>query len=228
MLQKQTNRYSDTCNKLRACIEDHNYKIKVTVVNEQNKQQYQEKIEECHQQIEGLDVLKNYISPIIKDIVAYLGARKKQSMQTINGAIRMASEIIPSAMPNIHLEIKGDEAWVQTSDGMLVRSTEGTGYKSVLSAFLRTLTVNSNPLNLQTIIFDEIFAKLSVENSAKLSLFLPLMVKDMQIISIEQKPEVYANVDYLNYEFTLQNGITYVKKEMVNNGSIQANEVTGD
>lgn len=219
MLQNKHNQYGSTCDALKNRIIDHKYKIKISSVNEENIRQYKEKIQHYHDRIILLDRAKSYLSPIVKDITEYLGERKKQSLHSINSAIRMVAEIVPSAMPNIQLQIKGDEAWLETSDGMLVRLSEGAGYKSILSAFLRTITVGSNPLNLQTIIFDEIFAKLSVENSATLSIFLPIMAHNMQIISIEQKPEVYANVDYINYEFIKQDGYTIIQKEVVHNGS---------
>ena len=226
MLQESNIDYSDTCNALKTRLEDVRYKIKTTKVNQEHIKTYNQKIDETHKYVQALDTTNAYLSPIIRDITSYLAARKKQSQQAINSVIRMACEIIPDAMPDIHFEIKGEDAWLQSSDGLLTRLAEGSGYKSILSAFLRTVVLNMNPQSLQTMIFDEPFSKVSVEHSATLSLFLNLMIKNMQIISIEQKPEIYANVNCVNYVFTKQNGYTQITKEYMNNAdNLQASGV---
>ena len=217
MPAQSEHQYADTCASIARVIEDCNYKIKVTAVNKAQIDQYNQKIQQLQDTLNGMDNIKSYLSPMVKDIKEYLAARRRQSMQSINNAIRITSEIIPDAMPNITFELKGDEAYLQTSDGLLVNLSEGAGYKSVLSAFLRSVTLNSNLNNLQFIIFDEIFSKLSVEYSTVLSAFLGVMVQNMQLISIEQKPEVYANVSYVEYKFTKNGNYTSVEKNVVNN-----------
>lgn len=217
MPTQSESQYANTCASISRVIEDCNYKIKVTAANKGQIEQLNQKIQQLQDTMESLDLIKQYLKPMVNDIKEYLAARRKQSMQSINNAIRVASEIIPDAMPNITFELKGDEAWIQTSDGLLVNLSEGAGYKSVLSAFLRSVTLNANDDNIQLIIFDEIFSKLSVEYSTVLSAFLSIMVQNMQIISIEQKPEIYANASYTEYKFTKNGNYTTVEKEVVNN-----------
>ena len=80
---------------------------------------------------------------------------------------------------------------------------------------MRSVVLRSNPQFLQTLVLDEIFAKLSVENSATLSSYLPILAQDMQVISIEQKPEVFANNSHTAYKCFLDGDHTVVQKEDV-------------
>ena len=210
--------YANTVAELEKMKNELQYKIRLSKTNAQNIESYEKHIKELDAAISGLELVRAYLKPIITDITLYLGERKKQSIKSINSAIRMATQIIPNAMPNVYLEIKGNEAWISTTNGLMVKLSEGAGFKSILSAFLQTITLNANPDHLQTIIFDERFSKVSVEHSTVLSTFLSLMVQNMQIISIEQKPEVYMNVDHIEYKFEKQNGISIVSKEEHKNG----------
>lgn len=210
--------YDATVTALNKCKEDLQYKIRLSKTNKANLESYQQKIEQLDRNILALESVRAYLKPIMEDITDYLGERKKQSIQSINSAIRIASEIIPDAMPNIYLEISGNEAWLSTTDGLMVQLSEGAGYKSILSAFLQAITLSANQTYLQTMIFDERFAKVSVEHSTVLSTFLSLMTKNMQIISIEQKPEVYMNVDHVEYRFEKQGAHSLITREEHNNG----------
>lgn len=212
------NKYAATVEKLSKYKADLQYQIRLSKTNRQNLETYQQHIKNLDTGIYMLEHVRAYLKPIMNDITVYLGERKKQSVKSIQGAIRMATEIIPDAMPNVFLEIKGDEAWLSTTDGLMVKLSEGAGFKSILSAFLQAVTLGANPDHLQTIIFDERFAKVSVEHSTVLSTFLALMVQNMQIISIEQKPEVYMNVDHIEYRFEKQGDHSIVTREEHNNG----------
>lgn len=212
------NKYANTVDKLNKYKSDLQYKIKMSKVNRENLKSYDKQIKDLDKAIVMLEQVRAYLKPVINDVTLYLGERKKQSVKSIQGAIRMATEIIPNAMPNIYLEVKGDEAWISTTNGLMVKLSEGAGFKSILSAFLQAVTLGANPNHLQTIILDERFAKVSVEHSTVLSTFLSLMVQNMQIISIEQKPEVYMNVDHIEYKFEKQGDFTLVSREEHNNG----------
>jgi hypothetical protein len=47
-----------------------------------------------------------------------------------------------------------------------------------------------------------VFAHVSVENTANLSLYLNVLCQDRQVICIEQKPEISSNIDATVYHFT--------------------------
>lgn len=217
MSTQQYNDYHTTCDDLRALMAHYDYQVRMTKHNLQLRDTYKKDIETFENNINVLHIVNQYITPLIKVIEDYLAERKTESMTAVNNAIRIASEIIPDAMQNVQFVVKGDEAWIQTTDGLMVRWSEGAGYKSILSTFLRSVTLNANQDLLQLLILDEPFAKVSVEYSATLSAFLGIMSQNMQIISIEQKPEIYANVDYTNYAFAKQEGYSTVSKEVVTN-----------
>ena len=103
-------------------------------------------------------------------------------------AMRAAAFIVPSCDDTIIPRCEDGEAWFETQDGIDVSRLEGSGFRSILSVLMRAVVLRANPQFLQTLVLDEIFAKLSVENSATLSSYLPILAQDMQIISIEQKP----------------------------------------
>lgn len=206
-------KYKTTTDALQKMRADLQYKIRSSRVNRQNKEAYTEKIAQLNGGIAGMEVLRTYLKPMIEDLTAYLSERKKKSLQTINGAIRMSGEIVPNAMPNVVLEVKDGEAWLATTDGLIVKLIEGDGFKSILSAFLQTVTLSANPDYLQTIFFDERFAKVSVEHSTVLSTFLNVLTQTMQVISIEQKPEVYMNANHIEYRFEKQGDYSMITKE---------------
>ena len=83
------------------------------------------------------------------------------------------------------------------------------------SAFLRAVVLGANPDNLQTLLLDEVFSLVSIPNSSTLSLYLNILTQDFQIISIEQKPQVYSNIDCVMYTFTKDNEFSEVSKRLV-------------
>ena len=158
------------------------------------------------------------IGEIISDISEYLGEKKKQGSQSINAALLSARNVIPDSMSGIHLSISGDEAWLESEEGMLMERMEGGGFRATCSLFMRKVALSSSPNTMQFMILDELLAKLSQESSATLSQYLPILARDSQIIVIEQKSEVYSQLNCDRYHFFLAEGQTIVKKEEIRNG----------
>ena len=132
--------------------------------------------------------------------------------------MQAASYIVPSCDATIVPKVEEGEAWFETLDGIDVSRLEGGGYRSSLSVLMRATVLRSNQQYLQTLVLDELFAKLSVENSVTLSGYLPILAQDMQIISIEQKPEVFAKAPHVAYRFYLDGDHTVVQREEFGNG----------
>lgn len=149
---------------------------------------------------------------------SYIDERKQGSTAAIMSAMRAAALIVPSCDTTIIPKVEDGEAWFETQDGIDVSRLEGGGYRSALSVLMRSVVLRANRQYLQTMVLDELFAKLSVENSVTLSGYLPVLAQDMQIISIEQKPEVFAKAPHIAYRFYLDGDHTVVRREEFGNG----------
>lgn len=209
--------YSNTCSALGTVLQDLDVRIRVSEQNMKLRETYTEKIKTLENNVYLCKEVIDQMKPLLKDVQSYVAEKRQESMQNINNALRVAGEIIQDASEGIRFELDGDEAWLATADGMVVDAVEGGGYRQVSSAFLRSVVLNSNPNILHTLIFDEVFALVSPENSAVLSLYLDILTQDTQIISIEQKPQVYSNIDSIVYHFTKGEQFAEVHKEVVKN-----------
>ena len=163
---------------------------------------------QCTVAIKRLDVGISSYAALLEAITSYTDERRRDGNTAVMSAMRAAAYIVPSCDDTIIPRCEDGEAWFETQDGIDVSRLEGSGFRSILSVMMRSVV-------LQTLVLDEIFAKLSVENSATLSSYLPVLAQDMQIISIEQKPEVFANNSHTAYKFFLDGDHTVVQKEDV-------------
>lgn len=187
--------YSDECVKLHKLAATYEVRIEETLRNKDKAHSLDAQIEENGRLVEGLEIVRRRIKPWMDDLLEYNAQKKKEALLSINTALSVANFIVPSSMKGIRFKIEGKEAWIENEAGMDVHRTEGSGYKGVVSAYLRSVVLKSNPDLLQFIIFDEPLAKLSTENSVTFSNYLPILAENMQLIWIEQKKEVFANVD---------------------------------
>lgn len=193
--------YRDICNQLARAITDLDVDIKVSDQNTKLKETYTQKLSTLEDNISLCNMVIEETKPLLNEAQEFLDKRRSESMQNINNALRISGEIIPDASDGIMMRLEGDEAWVSTPDGREVQDAEGGGFRQTSSMFLRKVMLQSNPELLQTMFLDEMFALISTENSATLSLYLNTVLKDTQVISIEQKPQVYSNVDGVMYQF---------------------------
>lgn len=207
--------YLNTRSALRNMIVDLEARVRVSEQNKALRESYEEKLRTTETNIrltnESLDVMK----PMLIDIQSYINARRKESMQNINNALRLSGEIIQDSTEGIYFQMDKDEAWLSTPDGLEVDMVEGGGYRQVSSTFIRSVVLAANADKLHTLMLDEIFSLVSPENSAALSLYLNVMCQDMQVISIEQKPQVYSNIDNIQYKFDKDNEFAEVTKTEV-------------
>ena len=158
---------------------------------------------QCTVAIKRLDVGISSYAALLEAITSYTDERRRDGNTAVMSAMRAAAYIVPSCDDTIIPRCEDGEAWFETQDGIDVSRLEGSGFRSILSVMMRSVVLRATPQFLQTLVLDEIFAKLSVENSATLSSYLPVLAQDMQIISIEQKPEVFANNSHTAYKFFL-------------------------
>lgn len=207
--------YANTSTRLAKVIQDLDVEIRVSEQSMKLKTKYEEELVKLEANITLCNGVLEKLKPLLADTKEYINKRYKESMQSINNALRLSGEIIPDAGSGVHFETEKDEAWLATQDGLEVQMVEGGGFRQVSSAFLRAVVLGANPDNLQTLFFDEVFSLVSIPNSSTLSLYLNILTQDFQIISIEQKPQVYSNIDCIMYTFTKDNDFAEVSKRIV-------------
>ncbi len=204
--------YSSTCRILERELSGYASRIKVSEQNTKLKNTIQEKIDMFGRGMVVCNTLLDLVKPILADTKTYINNKRQESMNNINNALRLAGEIIKDSADGIYFQLDGDEAWLSTQDGLEVDMTEGGGYRQISSTFIRSAVLSANSHNLQTLFLDEMFATVSVQNSSVLSLYLNVICKNMQVISIEQKPQVYSNVDTRVYSFNKVGDYTLTKR----------------
>lgn len=170
---------------------------------------------QCAIAIRRLDQGIATYSALLEAITNYSDERRKDSNMAVMAAMRAAAYIVPSCDGTIVPKCEDGEAWFETIDGIDVSRLEGSGFRAILSVLMRAVVLRANPQFLPILVLDEPFSKLSIENSATLSSYLPVLAQDMQIVSIEQKPEVFANNSHVAYKFFLDGDHTVVQKEEV-------------
>lgn len=218
MSTEQHNDYTNTCFALSRAVADLNGRISISTNNAKLKETYASKVESTESNIGLCNCVLEVLKPMVEDIQLYIAERKKESMNNINNAIRMAGEIVQDAGEGVHFEIDGDEAWLSTPDSLDVDDVEGGAFRYISSAFLRSVVLGANPGVLHTLFLDEAFSVVSVTNSTALSMYLNVMFQNMQVISIEQKPQVYSNNDLTAYKFTKVGQYSQVEKKEVKRG----------
>ncbi len=199
--------YSDTCSKLTTEIQNLSVRVRVSESNMKLQENYSEKLRKAEESIKLCNCVLDVMKPMIGDIEKYIGDKRKESMQSINKALQMAGEIIQDSTEGIHFEVEGDEAWLSTPKGLEVEMVEGGGFRQISSVFVQAVVLAANYGKLKTLLLDEMFSLVSVSNSSVLSLYLNVMCQNMQIMCIEQKPEVFSNIDYTMY--SVEKGTDY-------------------
>lgn len=220
MFANSINNYTNTCTALSKAIADLDVRIRVSAQNQNLIDSYTTKVRKLEENVSITKEMLDELRPLLNDIQDYIAKKRTSSMQNINNALRIAGEIIPDSGEGIYFKLDGDEAWLSTADGLEVDATEGGGYRQISSTFIRSVVLDSNRDKLKTLMLDEIFSLVSQENSAKLSLYLNIICQDNQVISIEQKPQVYSNIDNLTYVFNKDNDFAEVSMRLIKRSDI--------
>lgn len=211
--------YSNTCALLSRKIQELTTRVQVSNQNAKLKADYDSKAARFENSAKYCSAVMNIVKPMIDDLELYIDEKRKTSMQNINNALRLAGEIIKDATEGIYFQLDGDEACLVTPDGLEVDAVEGCGYRQISSVFLRSVVLSANRDTLPILMLDEVFSLVSQENSASLSTYLNLITRSAQVISIEQKPQVYANIDYTQYTFKKGERYAEVSKEVITHDS---------
>ena len=202
MLGESGNSYSAQCLAYRQIAAPCDLKVQQTKENQKKFLSLEAQIETYSGLVDSMEQVLQKIKPWMVDLLEYNAQKKKDALVAINTALSVANYIVPSSMSGIKFRVEGKEAWLENSAGVDVDRVEGSGYKGVVSVYLRDVIVRSNPSILQFMILDEPLSKLASENAAILSTYVPLLAENMQIIWIEHKKEVFANVeDKVVYNF---------------------------
>lgn len=208
--------YHNTCTSLAKTIQDLQVRIRVSEQNTKLMATYDENIDHLQTNVAICNKVIDVIKPLAIDTTEYIAKKRREALQNINNALRLAGEIIQDSTDGIFLNVDGEEAWLSTPDGLEVDLVEGGGYRQISSTFIRSVVLAANNQTLNTMLLDEIFSLVSPENSAALSLYLNIICQDMQVISIEQKPQVYSNISHVRYLFNKVGEYTTISKSIVN------------
>lgn len=193
--------YSGTCRVLEREAAALTARVRVSEQNMKLKDNLEKQMSQLSQSAITCNQFIDLVKPMLADTKEYIDNKRRESMGNINNALRLAGEIIKDSAEGTFFQLDGDEAWLSTKDGMEVDMTEGGGFRQISSVFIRSAVLSANPSHLRTMLLDEMFSTVSVQNSAVLSLYLNVICQDMQVISIEQKPQVYSNIDAQVYTF---------------------------
>lgn len=206
-------RYRSTCAQLNTEIAACTAKINLSQKNMQLKASCEEKLTLHKKNLYLVNRVIEMVKPLMSDVKEFLSQKKRQSLLEINNSIRLAGDIVPNSMADVHLEIEDNgDAYVASQDGIDMEILEGGGYRQILSSFIQSVILAANPNLLQTLILDEKYALLNEEYSADLSTYLSIMGQSQQIISIEQKKAVYSNTSYLEYNLVKGDQYTSVTR----------------
>lgn len=211
--------YSNVCQQLMNQATALGTQISIAKENEAKRTKYTEIVKAIMKSENFYKRAIQVVQREMDDISEFLAEKKKAGNMAINAALLSARNVIPDSMEGVRLETEGKEAWLEIGDGMLVERMEGGGYRATLSLFMRKLALASAEGIEQLLIIDELLSKLSSESSAIISQYLPILAQNSQIIIIEQKPEVYSQLNCRRYHFFLTEGETSVREEDIHNGS---------
>ena len=210
--------YSDVYKRLTSKATELHTKIAIS--NENSV-----KLKKCEENIRITSLAVNMMLTSLQElnklsiaIQNYLTERRKKGNMAVNTAIMSAHNVVPDSMEGVRFVMSGEEAWLESEDGMLVERMEGGGFRATCSLFMRRVALTAAKNTMQILILDELLAKLSPESSAIVSTYLPVLAQNMQIIIVEQKKEVYSRINCDAYNFLLTDNSTIVRKEVISNG----------
>ena len=193
-------------------INECDFKIEQTKQNLQTKQKLEDSIRIYKPLLRLVEQGIVDFKSLVKDSQSYLSERRAEANLAVQNALYAANNVVSDGIAGIKVKTNGNDVWLETPDGRLVSSSEGGGYRSTIGVLMRIALLKSNPNNLQFILLDEALAKLSTENSTIMSSYLPVLAQDSQIISIEQKDEIFADSSFVSYEFFLDENGTRLEK----------------
>lgn len=154
----------------------------------------------------------------IERVDRYLAKRKTEGIVNIKTGMLAARAIIPHGT-TVKLEYDPPHnVYLLGEDNMLINETDGSGFRATISLFMRDRLLKSSGY-LQTMVLDEPLSTLDLENSAEISKYIGAMAIESPVILIEQKPEVFVATAHTAYHFELIDGITHVRKEIVDGDS---------
>lgn len=208
--------YISVCNELRTAAAALGTQIAISEENAKKREEYTSCRNTAQKQMDMYKSVASEVQALIAEAESYLGERAKRGNMAVNAALLSARNVVPDAMAGVRMAVDGKEMWLENEDGMLIERMEGGGFRAACSLFCRKVALASNPSTMQFLILDELLAKLSPESSVTVSQYLPILAKDMQIILIEQKKEVYAQANCIRYNFFLAEGKTIVEREVIN------------
>ena len=195
MFERKNAKYNDIVLNLQGELGKLEKELQLSIQNKDKVESANKSLEANLIVLKALETAEMRLDSLVHYVDNYIEQRNKLVDATIANTFRIASEIVPDSDDKIFLDLDhvSKTSTVTTREGLMVSETEGSGYQSVLSAFLQTRILMMNKSLLQFIMLDEPFAKVSAENTSVLAPYLNLLSKEIQIILTEQKRNVLPN-----------------------------------
>lgn len=189
--------------KCRTKIDETNRSVKET-------EMYRKGLDEARNNQQILQHTILYAKGKKKQLVEYNAKKKEKSLAGIHSAIYSAKTIIPDTVP-VTMHITREEASLVNSKGDDINLVEGSAFRATLSLFTRLVVLNNTDY-LKYVILDEPLTTLSPDSSALFSKYLPILSKNMLIVLIEQKDEVFLDTEGIVYDFHKSENATQVRR----------------
>ena len=195
MFERKNAKYNDIVLNLQGELGKLEKELQLSIQNKDKVESANKSLEANLIVLKALETAEMRLDSLVHYVDNYIEQRNKLVDATIANTFRIASEIVPDSDDKIFLDLDhvSKTSTVTTREGLMVSETEGSGYQSVLSAFLQTRILMMNKSLLQFIMLDEPFAKVSAENTSVLAPYLNLLSKEIQIILTGQKRNVLPN-----------------------------------
>lgn len=202
---------TDTLDRLKQKISLCEIRISETEKRRRLKEKLEKEIADITLTYDLLDKGEKDLKKKRKDTLEYIGEKKAKASSAIEATFYATNSLIPSSSYT-RLKIKNDQVSLVDEQNLPIELLEGSAHRATQSFFVRSAVLR-NSKYMPFMLLDEPLATLGPESSASFSKYLPPLCKHMQIILIEQKPEIFADAeDVIEYNFKNSGGVTTVRR----------------
>lgn len=188
-------------------------KIAVTKKSLSERYTLTKKVNDLKETDHMCDLSIEHLKQVQSKLIKYNNKKKENSMSGIYSSIYTAKSIIPdTADLTMSYDKNMERLKIVNDKGVTIDNITGCGFKELVSLLIRIVTLRNSDYIL-TLFLDESLFGLSPDNSAKISKYLNILAKNVQLIMIEQKNEIFTDVEGPVYTFNQIEGVTYIEKE---------------
>lgn len=201
--------------KLERAISEAGYRIQRTQEDAVRKKELAVTVEATRYGIKLYQLAIDELERLEKDLTEYNNKKEEEALSGIYAGIYSAQSIIPDS-GKIKMVMKAERARLvqETPHGLEVdvNLLEGSALRAMVSFFTRDVFVENSEF-MDFLIYDEPLATLSGDSSSDLSRLFNVLGKRKQILLIEQKEEIFTNIENLKtYYLSKVEGRTIITK----------------